>query len=184
MSKLIVILGPMKSGKSFETINRFMPLKYTNISFELFQPQKNIRDEQIQSRNGNSIQAEKISCLAELLAKDLDIIGIDEIHMFEENEAQIIDALLKTKSTKLILSGLDTDYTGKMFPIIRRILELGPDKIIYKRAVCENCKKLEAIYTQIFDKNNRPILDNLPSVIPDDGSYIYKPVCRNCFIRK
>ncbi|MCK4386898.1 MAG: hypothetical protein KAV41_02340 [Candidatus Pacebacteria bacterium] len=184
MSKLIVILGPMKGGKSFETIGRFMPLKYTDISFGLFQPKRNVRDEQIQSKNGNIIPSQKISNLNELLNKNLDIIGIDEIHMFEENEIQAIETLLKRKNQQIIMSGLDTDYIGKMFPVIRKILELGPNKIIYKRAVCEVCKKMEAVYTQIFDKTGKPVLDKLPPVVPDDGSYIYKPVCRNCFIRK
>jgi len=35
--ELILILGPMKSGKSFDLISYFMPLKYTNINFSLYQ---------------------------------------------------------------------------------------------------------------------------------------------------
>ena len=180
--ELTLILGPMKSGKSFELISYFMPLRYAKISFGVYQSVKNVRNENIWSRNGISIEAHKIKNLS-FLNKNLKVIGIDEIHMFEEEKDVIVlEELLKMETT-IIVSGLDTDYKGKLFPIIGKLLELGPKEIKYKKAVCEVCKKPEAIYTQVY-KESEPLLDGLPSVIPDDGSYIYKPVCRNCFIKK
>lgn len=180
--ELFLILGPMKSGKSFELISYFMPLNYTNIKFSLYQPIKNKRSEDIWSRNGISIKAKKISSLKEILNKKDKVIGIDEVHMFPEKDSFVINQLLKNNK-KVIVSGLDLDYRGKMFPIIKKIFELSPKKVKYKKAVCELCKKQEAIYTQIF-KNNKPVLNGLPSVIPDDGKYSYVSVCRNCFINK
>jgi thymidine kinase len=178
--ELILILGPMKSGKSFELISYFMPLKYTNIKFNLYQPIKNKRDEDVWSRNGVSIKASKIRSLKEVLDKKDKVIGIDEIHMFSDKEVEVIEELLK-KGKKVIVSGLDLDYKGKMFPIIKRLFELAPRKVKYKRAVCELCKNPEAIYTQIF-KNNKPVTRGLPSVVPEDGKFTYVPVCRDCFI--
>jgi thymidine kinase len=180
--ELILILGPMKSGKSFELISYFMPLQYTDISFGLYQSSKNVRNENIWSRDGLSLVAEKIDDLSKIAEKDLKIIGIDEIHMFNEKNIGIIEDLLK-KETKIIVSGLDTDYKGEMFPVIRKLLSFGPKEVKYKRAVCEICKNPDAVYTQIY-KNSVPVLDGLPPVVPDDGRYFYKPVCRNCFIKK
>lgn len=179
---LILILGPMKSGKSFELISHFTPLKYSDIPFKVFQPAKNTRDGAVWSRNGVFLQAEKIFNLSEGKTKGLKIIGIDEIHMFEEKEADIIENFLK-KEIKIIASGLDTDYKGEMFPIIKKLLSMGPKEVKYKRAVCENCKSLEGVYTQIYENEN-PVLDGLPSIMPDDGRFAYKPVCRKCFLRK
>ena len=88
--ELTLILGPMKSGKSFELISYFMPLKYTDIPFALYQSMKNIRSENIWSRNGVSLEAKKVDTLAEILESNLKIVGIDEIHMFNEKEAEII----------------------------------------------------------------------------------------------
>ena len=178
--ELILILGPMKSGKSFVLISYFMPLTYTNINFSLYQPIKNKREDDVWSRNGVSIKAEKINSLKEILNNKDKIIGIDEIHMFPPEDVMVISELLEKKK-KIIVSGLDMDYKGNMFPVVKKLFELGPKEVKYKRAVCEICKKPEAIYTQIY-KNNKPVLNGLPSVFSDNGKYTYAPVCRNCFV--
>ncbi|MFA5178296.1 MAG: thymidine kinase [Candidatus Paceibacterota bacterium] len=177
--ELTLILGPMKSGKSFEMISNFMPLAYTDINYGIYQPQKNIREENLWSRNGVSIQAKKIETLFEILNKQEAIVGIDEIHMFAEKDAEAINSLI-SRGTKIFISGLDMDYQGKIFPIIKKIFELGPQKVNYKRAVCEICKKPNAIYTQVY-QFGIPVVDGVPSVLPEDGTYEYKPVCRQCF---
>ena len=178
----ILILGPMKSGKSFELISYFMPFRYTNISFRLYQSSKNVKSENIWSRNGIAIEAKKTDDLSEALEKNFKVVGIDEVHMFDEKNVEIVNKLLKRK-TKVIASGLDLDYRGRMFPVIQKLIELGPKEIKYKRAVCESCKNPEAIYTQIY-KDSKVVLEGLSPIVPDDGNYIYKPLCRNCFTRK
>lgn len=179
--ELILILGPMKSGKSFDLISYFMPLRYTTIPFSLYQSSKNVRDENVWSRNGVSLQAKKVVDLSETLEKNLEVVGIDEIHMFSEKDAEIIGELLK-KGKKVIAAGLDTDYRGKIFPVIKKLIELGPKEIRYKRAVCENCKKPDAVYTQIYN-GEIPVLEGLPPVVPEDGTFCYKPLCRVCFAK-
>jgi len=179
--ELILILGPMKSGKSFELISYFMPLRYTDISYGIYQSAKNVRNENIWSRNGIALKAQKIESLREILKTDQAVIGIDEIHMFEAKDVEVIGELLK-RGVKIVASGLDTDYRGEIFPVIKKLLELGPKEIKFKRAVCEICKKPDAVYTQIFNMAE-PILTGLPSVVPDNGTYIYRPVCRNCFLK-
>jgi thymidine kinase len=179
---LTLILGPMKSGKSFELIDYFSPLKYTNLEFVLYQPTSNVRDKKIESRVGVSIDAKKVDDLSEALERKFDVVGVDEIHMFNEREAAVISELLR-RGTKVIVSGLYMNYQGKMFDIVRLLFELGPKEVKIKQAVCEICRKPEAIYTQLYDKKGVPILGGLSEPIPEDGTYIYKPVCRHCFIR-
>jgi thymidine kinase len=177
--ELILILGPMKSGKSFELISNFAPLKYTKINFGLFQSSRNVRDNGISSRNGISLNAQKVQSLSEIMDKDLQVVGIDEVHMFEECEAENIKKLMQ-KGVRLVISGLDMDCYGQMFPIVKKILELGPKEVRYKRAVCEVCGQPTAVYTQILN-NGEAVLTGLPSVVPDDGTYTYKPMCACCF---
>lgn len=182
MSDLILILGPMKSGKSFEVINHFAPLRYTDISYALYHSARNVRDGGVWSRNGAELEAKKVRSLKEILQDEVQVVGIDEAHMFEEEDACAVEELLK-RGTKVIISGLDTSHDGRMFPIIMRLFELGPTEVRYKKAVCEVCKDHNAVYTQIL-KNAKPVLEGLPVVVPDDGTYQYKSVCRTCFVKK
>lgn len=178
---LTVIMGPMKSGKSYDLISFFAPLKYTAIPYALYQSARHVRDEQVQSRNGSLLSAQRIYSLTEVLGNGCRIIGIDEMHMFPAHEVLVIDKLLRM-GVKVIVSGLDLDYQGKMFEVMRTLLELGPKEVRYKRAVCELCKSPDAIYSQVL-KDNLPLLEGMPSVIPDDGTYSYKATCRFCFVK-
>ena len=178
---LIMVLGPMKSGKSFDLISYFAPLKYSDIKFGLFQSVRNVRDEGVRSRNGNTLHSQKINSLKTIVDCDYQVIGIDEIHMFDDEESDNIHALLK-KGVKVIVAGLDTDYRGRLIDIISRLMALGPREIRHKRAVCEHCRTTDAVYTQVYYLD-KPIIGGMPSVIPEDGTFSYKPVCRHCFIQ-
>lgn len=179
--ELILILGPMKSGKSLELISYFAPLKYSNIFYELFQPKANVRDKKIKSRNGIALKAKRINSLKEILKSKAEVVGIEEIHMFEASEADVIEELLK-HGTKVVVSGLDLDHQTRLMPIVKRLLELAPTEIRYKKAVCEKCKQYNAVYSQIL-KEGKPIPPSMSSVLPDDGILEYIPVCRNCYVR-
>ncbi|MCF7820787.1 MAG: thymidine kinase [Candidatus Pacebacteria bacterium] len=178
---LTLILGPMKSGKSYELISFFAPLSYTNLKFGLYQSARNVRDSFVISRNGAKLNAKKIASLHEILDDDVEVVGIDEIHMFEEGDIKAIEEMLK-KNIKVIISGLDTDYQGKLFNTIAKLMELAPKEIRYRRAVCDVCKSPEAIYTQVF-AGDKVITSGMPSVIPDDGTYTYSVACRKCFVK-
>lgn len=178
---LTLILGPMKSGKSYDLISFFAPLKYTTIPFALYQSSQNVRDEHISSRNGVVIEAKKITYLTDALREDYQVVGIDEAHMFSPTDSVVVEKLLK-RGVRVVISGLDLDYRGKMFEIIQGFLELGPQEVRYKRAVCEQCKSPEAIYTQVLNRGI-PVIQGMPSVIPDDGTFSYQAACRDCFVR-
>lgn len=178
---LTLILGPMKSGKSYDLISFFAPLQYTDIPYTLYQSSRHVRDEQIQSRNGVGLKAQRIVSLQEIIPTSSRIIGIDEIHMFSPNDVMYIEQLLD-EGVKVIVSGLDLDYQGKMFETTRRLFELGPKEVRYRRAVCEKCKNPEAMYSQVLC-NSSPLTEGMPPVIPDDGTFSYQATCRKCFVR-
>ena len=178
---LVLILGPMKSGKSYDLISHFAPLKYTNIPHALYQCKRHVREDKILSRNGNGMEATKIMSLKEIPTDDYKVIGIDEVHMFPPEDTVVIENLLK-RGVKVIISGLDLDSRGLLFETVKRILELGPKEVRYKWAVCEQCKNPTATHTQIL-LNGVPQTD-APPVLPDDGTYSYMAVCRNCFVKR
>lgn len=180
--KLTLILGPMKSGKSFDLISFFSPLKFSNTKYALYQPLKNVRDEGIESRSGLFLDAQKTESLGDIASLPVSVVGIDEMHMFNPEEVAHIERALHG-GTEIVVSGLDMDYRGEMFPVIKKLLELGPNEVRYKRAVCNVCRKLSATHTQVYDKG-AAITGGIPSVIPDDGTFTYEPVCRLCFVRE
>ena len=179
--KLTVILGPMKSGKSFDLISLFSPLKYSPSKYALYQPKRNVRDKGIESRSGLFIDAEKVETLEKIANEKLSFIGIDEMHMFHPEDVQYIEQALKN-GADVIVSGLDLDYKGELFPVIKKLLELAPNEVRYKRAVCDNCKEFSATHTQVYNKGV-PIAHGMPPSIPDDGTHTYGSLCRNCFVR-
>src|SRR3989339_2128473 len=133
--ELTLILGPMKSGKSYDLISYFAPLKYTNKKFALFQSERHVREAQIQSRNGSLLEAKIIPTFDGLENDGYEVIGIDEIHMFKLSEVENIKKILNA-GTQIIASGLDMDHRGRLFEIIKKLLEIGPVTVKYRRAVC------------------------------------------------
>lgn len=187
--KLTMILGPMFSGKSYDLIGYLKPFEIANISFGFYQPKKDDRDAAITSRAGSKLISEKVESIAVALGKNIKVVGIDEIHMFPESDALVVRKLL-AQGTTVFVAGLDMDYQGKMQPIVTKLFELGPARVSYKCAVCNECRQPDAIYTQILDKEGRPVLGGLPAVVPQ-GSELqkklvsdYVPKCRFCFVRK
>lgn len=173
-----LIIGPMKSGKSLELIARTAPYEYSDKKTVYIQPHRNTRDEGIRSRLGLNVEARKVSSLKEV-NDDFDVIAIDEIHMFPATDSTYISNWLKQPKA-VFISGLDLDYRGQLMPIIKNLLELKPETIINKLAVCDICRQYRASFTQILH-NGKPILKGLPAVVPEDGSYEYEARCRNCF---
>lgn len=175
-----LIIGPMKSGKSLELIARVAPYKFAHKKVLFLQPIINVRDTEIHSRNGVEEKGFKFKSLKDV-KYDFDVIGIDEAHMFKEPDYKVVDDWLKA-GKEVFVSGLDLDYRGNLIPIIKRFLELKPETVINKAAVCEVCKSYSAYYTQIMDKG-KPIIEGLPLIVIDDGTYAYQPRCRNCFVK-
>ncbi len=178
---LTLIIGPMKSGKSYDLISFFAPLRYSNTPYKLFQSARNVRDGQINSRNGVGIDAEKIKTLHDIIITNEKIIGIDEVHMFPASGVEKIHELLRS-GIQVIVSGLDLDYQGKLFETVKCLFELGPNEVRYRRAVCDTCRSTNAIYSQVL-QHNMPIVTGMPPVIPDDGTFTYTAACRDCFVR-
>jgi thymidine kinase len=70
---LKLILGPMKSGKSFELISNFAHLKYTNIPYAIYQSSRHVRDSGVKSRNGAVLEAQLVKDIAFMPAGRWDL---------------------------------------------------------------------------------------------------------------
>ncbi len=183
--ELTLIIGPMKSSKTLMMCAHFKTLGHTDIAFQVFSPTKDTRDiEGWESEAGIILESKIVDSLESALDKKYEEIGIDEIHMFDPGQADIIKKILM-HPTDVIVSGLDMDYRGVMYEIIRKLLEFGPVRVDYRRAVCHVCKKWNAAFTQIME-GSEPMTGGLPSILVADGThkYSYVAACLEHFVRK
>jgi thymidine kinase len=178
---LTLIMGPMKSGKSLELIARVAPYEFAEKKVLYLQPHSDVRDSGITSRAGINTKASRVKSLAEI-DNGFDVIAVDEVNMFDEKDSRVVDKWVR-EGKEVFVSGLDLDYSGTMMPIVKKIFELKPDLLITKLAVCDKCHRYNAQFTQIFDKR-KPVMEGLPSLVPEDGTYIYEARCRDCYVRK
>lgn len=177
--QLTLITGPIKSAKSLELITQATPYEIAGRRVLYVHPKRNVRDKIVRSRIGLSKPSVKVDHLKDI-SQGFDVLAIDEAHMFDTAEdIKALKAWLLEGKT-LIISGLDMDYSGKIMKAVSGILQLAPDTHIHKNSVCEVCQSLRGTHTQIISKG-KVIKKGLPQVVPEDGTYVYRAVCRTCF---
>lgn len=113
-----VICGSMFSGKTEELIRRLKRARIANLKVEIFKPALDTRydETQVVSHDANAIQSTPIdnSQTILLLAQDVDVVGIDEAQFFD-NEITTVCETLALRGIRVIVAGLDMDYTGRPF---------------------------------------------------------------------
>lgn len=181
MGKLILLVGPMRSGKSAELLSRTEPYKVAGKKVVYLKPPIDTRNRGIESRLGARVDALTVKTLSE--APRADVYAIDEAHMFDGGESQTIRKWLENGS-HVYISMLDTTYDGTAFPFFVDLWCLKPNKVISHKAVCEVCKDMEspAQYTQILDQQGVELTKGLPEDLTEDGRWLYSSRCRNCFV--
>ncbi len=182
-ASLDVVLGPMKSGKSLALISLLSPLQFTRVRHRVYQSERHVRDSGVTSRSGGVLATTKVESLHEALDEQLDVVAVDEVHMFDLDDVAVVDQLLR-RGTRVVVAGIDLDHRGELFAPVRALLELGPDTVTYRRAVCDRCRDFSATHTQVL-RSGEPFLDLLggSEALPDDGTFTYEARCRSCFVR-
>ena len=182
-----LILGPMASGKSIALIAELDRYEHAHKRVLTVHSAANVREEDVESRIGLSRKALKVEKLSDLAGKvdmgEVDVVGVDEMLMFDPDDSfeTIKDWLLSGKV--VVASSVDMLGNGSLSKTVKRLLELVPD-VFYERAVCEECDVIDARFTKVSRSDGKPVdRKNLPDVIPQDGTYLYKPVCRACFYK-
>lgn len=179
---LTVVVGPIKSGKSLELVSLMSPLRYSDVTHRVYQSARHVRDVGVTSRVGGALETTKAHDLSGLLLEDVEVVGIDEVHMFTTADVEVIGTLLD-RGTRVVACGIDIDHRGELFAPVRALLELGPQVVTYRRAVCDVCRRFCAVYTQVLEDGvpfTRQLAPSQP--LPDDGTYTYEARCRTCFV--
>lgn len=168
-----VICGSMFSGKTEELIRRLKRAKFAHQKVEIFKPAIDIRysEENVVTHEGVSIQSTPVENSASilLLGSDSDVIGIDEAQFFDANIVNVCNELAN-KGSRIIVAGLDMDYTGKPFGPMPDLLAIADD-VAKVHAICVKCGALAYVSHRIVKGDRQVMLGETKE---------YEPLCREC----
>src|SRR5690606_17939023 len=136
-----VICGSMFSGKTEELIRRLKRVRIANLKVEIFKPTIDTRYDEIKiiSHDENEIISTPVDNSQNilLLAQGTDVIGIDEAQFFDDELPYVCDQLAY-KGIRVIVAGLDMDFSGKPFGQMPFLLAKA-DFITKLHAICVKC---------------------------------------------
>jgi thymidine kinase len=175
MGWIEVIVGPMFSGKSEELIRRLRRAEIAKQRVQIFKPMIDERYSKtdIMSHSGLGIRSTTVSTAAEVLEKvepRTEVIGIDEGQFLGEGLVDVATHLANM-GKRVIIAGLDTDYLGRPFVPMPRLLALA-EEITKLLAICMQCGN-PAVHTQ------RLVASEDLIVVGATG--MYEARCRRCF---
>ena len=168
-----VICGSMFSGKTEELIRRLKRVKIAHLKAEIFKPAIDIRYDEIKivSHDENKIHSTPVSNSRQILqlAKDVDVVGIDEAQFFDEDITTVCE-MLALQGIRVIVAGLDMDYQGKPFGPMPNLLAIA-DYITKLHAICMICGNIANVSYRKVGISAQVLLGE---------KEIYEPRCRVC----
>jgi thymidine kinase len=168
-----VICGSMFSGKTEELIRRLKRVKIANLKAEIFKPAIDMRYDEIKivSHDTNFIQSTPVESSQNilLLAQGADVVGIDEAQFFDEEIVNVCEQLAM-RGIRVIVAGLDMDYTGKPFGQMPNLLAIA-DYITKLHAICVKCGNIANISYRKCSEGGQILIGEKEE---------YEPRCRNC----
>ena len=171
-----VIAGSMFSGKSEELIRRLRRAKIARQKVQVFKPEVDSRfsNDHIVSHSEMRHESANSRSAAEVLAKvdpDTEVVGIDEGQFFDNELVRVANELAH-RGVRVIIAGLDQDYTGKPWEPMPQLLAIA-EYITKTHAICMKCGQ-PANYTQrTFESEER---------VAVGGEGMYEARCRKCFV--
>ena len=169
-----VICGSMFSGKTEELIRRLKRAQFAQQKVEIFKPTIDTRygDEVVVSHDENEIRCTPVPASAniQLLASDIDVVGIDEAQFFDDEIVNICNDLAN-KGIRVIVAGLDMDFAGKPFGPIPRLLAIA-EYVTKVHAICMRCGNLAQYSHRLSDSDKQFLLGEKD---------LYEPLCRKCY---
>ncbi len=175
MGWIEVIVGPMFSGKSEELIRRLRRAEIARLRVQIFKPLIDARyaANEIVSHSGLGIRSDNVNTAAEVLARiepRTEVIGIDEAQFLGE-ELVAVCTKLADMGKRVIVSGLDTDFMGRPFEPMPRLLAVA-EEITKLLAICVRCGN-PAVNTQRLVASG--------DLIVVGAAGMYEARCRRCF---
>ena len=171
-----VIAGSMFSGKSEELIRRLRRAKIARQKVQVFKPDIDSRfsHNHIVSHSEMKHESVNVRTSADIrtcVEPETEVVGIDEAQFFDNELINVANELAE-RGMRVIIAGLDQDYTGKPWEPIPQLLAIA-EYITKTHAICMKCGQ-PANYTQrTFESEER---------VAVGGAGMYEARCRACFV--
>ncbi|MEZ4702858.1 MAG: thymidine kinase [Rhodothermales bacterium] len=169
-----VICGSMFSGKTEELIRRLRRARFAKQHIEIYKPSFDNRfsKEEVTSHDENSLSSTPVSAASQilLLTNDADVVGIDEAQFFDLALVSVCEQLA-ARGTRVIVAGLDQDYTGQPFEPMPQLMAVA-EYVTKLHAVCVVCGSPANHSQRITAGSSRLLLG---------AAEAYEPRCRHCF---
>ena len=169
-----VISGSMFSGKTEELIRRIKRALIANLKVEIYKPAVDVRFDEMKivSHDTNFIQSIPVKNSQQILlmAQGADVVGIDEAQFFDDGIAAVCDELAY-KGIRVIVAGLDMDFTGKPFGQMPFLLAKA-DYVTKLHAICVKCGNIANYSYRKIPNEDKIMLGEKD---------IYEPRCRVCY---
>lgn len=171
-----VIAGSMFSGKSEELIRRLRRAKIARQKVQVFKPELDSRfsNNHIVSHSEMRHESANSRSATEIMAKvdpDTEVVGIDEGQFFDNDLVQVANELAK-RGVRVIIAGLDQDYTGKPWEPMPQLLAIA-EYITKTHAICMKCGQPANYSQRTFESEER---------VAVGASDKYEARCRRCFV--
>ena len=175
MGWIEVIVGPMFSGKSEELIRRLKRAEIAKQRVQIFKPliDQRYAHSDIVSHSGFELPSQVVTNAMEVLEKvqpRTEVVGIDEGQFLGDG---LVDICMRMADAgkRVIVTGLDTDYLGRPFDPMPRLLAVA-EEIVKLLAICVQCGN-PAVHTQRLVASE--------DLIVVGAAGMYEPRCRRCF---
>lgn len=171
-----VITGSMFSGKSEELIRRLRRARIARQQVQVFKPRIDMRysNDHIVSHSEMRHQSRTVESareLFELIEPGTEVVGIDEGQFFDQDLVEVANELAR-RGMRVIIAGLDQDYTGKPFEPMPQLLAIA-EYITKTHAICVRCGQPANYSQRIFESSER---------VAVGASGMYEARCRRCFV--
>ena len=181
--------GPMSSGKSMRLIQEYYNYNQKNADAWAIKPSTDRTSEpKVISRTSlecpatimKEIKWEDIIRMKEFYSK---IYLIDEVQFFKPKDIDNLVKLADTYNRLIYCYGLLTDVNEKLFPASKRLIEVGA-KLHELETTCQMVGCMNSANHHLRYHKSGYVIKDGKSVQVDDGSVIYKSVCRQCYDRE
>lgn len=171
-----VICGSMFSGKTEELIRRLTRARIARQRVEIFKPSIDTRFDELKvvSHNENSINSSPVQHSSQILlyANEVDVVGVDEAQFFDDELVEVCNKLAEN-GIRVIVAGLDMDFSGKPFGPIPALMATA-EYVTKVHAICMQCGSLAHYSHRKTDEKKLVMLGETDT---------YEPLCRSCYQR-
>ena len=172
-----VVCGSMFSGKTEELIRRINRVKIAGQPYRVFKPKVDNRysDTKVVSHSNSEINSVVVNASHEILvlAEGYDVIGVDEVQFFDDDIVDVCTHLANS-GKRVIVAGLDMDYSGKPFGPMAGLLSVA-EYVTKVKAICMDCSALSNFSYRLGESEEVVMLGEKKE---------YIPLCRKCFNKR